>query len=163
MHACSFYPVFHDCAAFSLVPHLHLVSHLHIGAGWMESPGSTGIQMSSVVMVHNLHIVHTVGLKDTQTGWVFNSARLWSLSFILKHMRLIRLEAIMCILEFSCSLFFFFNLDPLYFDLVMYIPHIVVCSLCLWQILSFLLCPLWKHSHACGSIKAEDCSFDASV
>lgn len=47
------------------LPHLHPVSHLHEGAGWVKSPGSTGVQVRTVVVVDNLHVVHAVGLKHT--------------------------------------------------------------------------------------------------
>lgn len=50
---------------FICTPHLHPVSHLHEGAGRVEGPGSTGIQVGAVIVVHDLHVVHTVGLKDT--------------------------------------------------------------------------------------------------
>lgn len=41
-------------------PHLHLVSHLNEGTRGVESSGSTGVQMGAIVVVYNLHIVHTV-------------------------------------------------------------------------------------------------------
>lgn len=48
------------------VPHLHPVSHLYECTGRVEGPGSTGVQVGAVIVVHNLHVVHTVGLKHTQ-------------------------------------------------------------------------------------------------
>lgn len=47
------------------VLYLHSVSHLYESTGRMEGPGSTGIQMRTVIVVHNLHIVDTVRLKQT--------------------------------------------------------------------------------------------------
>lgn len=47
--------------------HLHPVAHLHECTGRVEGPGSTGIQVSAVVVVHNLHVIHTVGLKRKHT------------------------------------------------------------------------------------------------
>lgn len=46
------------------------MSHLHKGTGRVEGPGSTGVQVGAVIVVHNLHIVHTVGLKDTHINTV---------------------------------------------------------------------------------------------
>lgn len=46
--------------------HLHPVAHLHKCTGRVEGSSSTGIQVSAVVVVHNLHVIHTVGLKHKQ-------------------------------------------------------------------------------------------------
>lgn len=50
---------------FFCIPHLHPVSHLYECTGWVKGPGSTGVQVGSVVVVDNLYVVHTVGLKHT--------------------------------------------------------------------------------------------------
>lgn len=47
--------------------HLHPVAHLHECTGRVEGPSSTGIQVSAVVVVHDLHVVHAVGLKHKCT------------------------------------------------------------------------------------------------
>lgn len=56
------------CVGFALhFPHLHPVSHLHKGTGRVEGPSSTGVQVGAVIVVHDLHIVHAVRLKDIHT------------------------------------------------------------------------------------------------
>lgn len=47
------------------IPHLHPVSHLYKCTGGVEGPSSTGVQVGAVIVVHDLHVVHAVGLKDT--------------------------------------------------------------------------------------------------
>lgn len=47
------------------IAHLNPVSHLDEGTSRVEGPGSTGVQVGAVKVVHDLHIVHTVGLKET--------------------------------------------------------------------------------------------------
>lgn len=43
-------------------PHLHPVPDLHKSTGGVEGSSATGVQVSTVVVVHDLHIVHTVRL-----------------------------------------------------------------------------------------------------
>lgn len=52
---------------FCRFSHLHPVSDLYKCTGGVESPSSTGIQVRAVIVVHNLHIIHTVGLKHRKT------------------------------------------------------------------------------------------------
>lgn len=46
--------------------HLHPVAHLHERTGRVEGPGAAGIQVGAVVVVHDLHVIHAVGLKHKQ-------------------------------------------------------------------------------------------------
>lgn len=55
------------CLPSLSLTHLHPVAHLHECTGRVEGTGSTGIQVSAVVVVHNLHVIHAVGLKHKQT------------------------------------------------------------------------------------------------
>lgn len=48
-------------------PHLHPVAHLDKGAGRVKGAGSAGVQVRTVVVVDDLHIVHAVGLEHK--GW----------------------------------------------------------------------------------------------
>lgn len=49
------------------ISYLHPVSHFYKGTSGVESPCSTGVQVGAIIVVHNLHIVHTVRLKHTDT------------------------------------------------------------------------------------------------
>lgn len=53
--------------------YLHLLSHLHIHTSGVECPRPTGVQVSSVIMVKNLHIVDAVRLqKHTQINFMMD-------------------------------------------------------------------------------------------
>ena len=52
------------CVCVNVCPYLKLLSHLHEGAGGVEGPRTAGEQVGAVVVVQDLHVVHTINLGD---------------------------------------------------------------------------------------------------